>query len=151
MKLSIGNVAPDFSIPDQDGKIHTRTDYKGKWVLLYFYPKDFTSGCTVEACNLRDNFNELKSLVTVLGVSADGAASHKKFIEKHQLPFTLLSDPERKLISAYGVNGLIFSKRTSFLINPSGNIAKIYEKVNPTTHAGEILNDLHHLQSDIIT
>lgn len=146
MKLTIGNVAPNFSIPDQDGKIHTLTDYKGKWVLLYFYPKDFTSGCTVEACNLRDNFNELKKSVTVLGVSADSVESHKRFIEKHQLPFTLLADTARKIITDYGINEFIFPKRTSFLIDTKGRITKIYEKVNPATHAAEILSDLQSLQ-----
>lgn len=146
MKLTIGNVAPDFSIPDQEGQIHNLTEYKGKWVLLYFYPKDFTSGCTVEACSLRDNFNKLTKLVTVLGVSADSVESHKKFIEKYQLPFTLLADTDRKMITDFGVNGFIFPKRTSFLINPSGTIIKIYEKVNPATHAAEILSDLSSLQ-----
>ncbi|MBI3577258.1 peroxiredoxin [Candidatus Gottesmanbacteria bacterium] len=142
MKLLVGNHAPEFSAPDQNGKIHTLADYKGKWVLLYFYPKDFTSGCTVEACSIRDNFKELSKLVTVLGVSADSVASHKKFIAKHELPFTLLADPERKVINAYGTNGIIFTKRTSFLIDARGIIAKIYEKVNPATHVSEILSDL---------
>lgn len=144
-KLNQGTTAPNFSAPDQDEKLRTRAEFKGKWLLLYFYPKDFTSGCTVEACSIRDNFNELGKLVTVLGISADSVESHKKFIEKHQLLFSLLADPERKMINAFGANGIIFPKRTTFLIHPDGHIAKIYEKVQPATHATEILSDLKTL------
>lgn len=139
--IKLGNfwdvVGPDFSLSDQDGNIRTLADYKGKWVLLYFYPKDFTSGCTVEACSIRDNFHEQCKLATVLGVSADSIESHKKFAEQYNLPFHLLSDPERTLIASYGV-----TKRTSFLIGPSGHIAKIYETVSPATHAAQVLDDL---------
>ena len=119
-----------------------RVDFSGHWTLVYFYPKDFTPGCTTEACSLRDNFAELQKKVTVIGVSADSADSHAKFKAKYQLPFELIADPDKKIIQAYGVDGLIFPKRTSFLINPQGKIAKIYEKVNPSTHAAQILTDL---------
>ena len=137
--LKAKDPAPDFNIPDQDGKLHALSDYKGKWLLIYFYPKDFTPGCTQEACSLRDNFSELKEKVLILGISPDSVASHKKFSKKYALPFTLLSDPDRKTIKDYGADGLIFAKRTSFLINPKGLIEKIFEKVDPSTHAKEIL------------
>ncbi len=146
MILKIKDQAPDFSIPDQDGKIHSLNEFAGKWLLIYFYPKDFTSGCTTEACSLRDNFEKLNKLVTILGVSGDSVESHKKYIEKYTLPFTLLADPNKELIKAYGADGLIFGKRTSFLIDPAGKIVKIYDHVDPQTHAGQILKDLTVLQ-----
>ena len=142
MKLIEGTTAPDFSSPDQNGIVHSLMEYRGKWLLLYFYPRDFTSGCTTEACSLRDNFSQLSKLVTIIGVSGDSIDSHKKFSEKYALPFTLLADPERKLIKAYGADGLIFAKRTSFLIDPKGKIVKIYDRVDPQTHAGQIIGDL---------
>ncbi len=146
MTLKVNDQAPDFSAPDQDGKIHSLKEFAGKWILIYFYPKDFTSGCTTEACSLRDNFEKLSKLVTILGVSGDSVESHKKFAEKYELPYLLLADPERKMIAAYGANGLIFAKRTSFLIDPTGKIVKIYDHVDPQTHAGQILQDLSALQ-----
>ena len=145
MKLNIRDQAPDFQSTDQNGKIHELSAYAGKWLLIYFYPKDDTPGCTREACSLRDHFNELAKRLTILGVSADTTTSHQKFITKYHLPFTLLADPEKKLITAYGANGLIFDKRTSFLINPDGKITKIYERVNPDTHATEVLTDIANL------
>lgn len=143
--------APVFALPDQDGKIHKLSDYLGKWVLLYFYPKDDTSGCTKEACMIRDelpNFKKLKC--KVLGVSVDSIASHKKFAEKYGLPFTLLADENKKVVAKYGVwqeksmygRKYMGTVRSSFLIDPSGKVAKIYEKVNPETHAEEVLQDL---------
>lgn len=146
MTLNINDHAPDFSAPDQNGKIHTLKEFSGKWLLIYFYPKDFTSGCTTEACSLRDNFEKLSKLVTIIGVSGDSVDSHQKFTEKYSLPYLLLADPEQKMIKAYGANGLIFAKRTSFLIGPTGKIVRIYNHVDPTTHAGEILEDLIKLQ-----
>ena len=145
--LKVGQKAPDFKLPDQKGNLHNLADYKGGWLLIYFYPKDFTSGCTQEACSLRDNFSSLKDKLKLVGISADSVESHKSFSEKYNLPFTLLSDPERKAIKSYGTNGLIFAKRTSFLINPQGVIEKIYEKVDPTSHAKEILKDISSLAS----
>lgn len=142
MKLHVSDRAPDFRAPDQAGKIHELGEYAGKWLLVYFYPKDDTPGCTTEACGLRDNFALLQKLVSVVGVSADSIASHQKFAAKYHLPFTLLADPKKEIITAYGTDGLIFAKRTSFLINPEGKIAKVYEKVNPETHSNEIVKDL---------
>ena len=146
-----GNKAPAFDLPDQDGKQHKLSDYEGQWVLLYFYPKDDTPGCTVEACTLRDNlpkFGKLKA--QVFGASPDSVASHKKFAGKFTLPFPLLADEEKKLVQAYGVWGkkqfmgkeYLGVFRTSFLIDPKGKIAKVYEKVKPEVHAAEVLNDL---------
>ena len=148
VKLEVNSSAPNFSLSDQNGKIHSLDQYKGKWVLLYFYPKDFTSGCTTEACGFRDKFQQLKSEVNILGVSADTVASHAKFAEEHGLQFTLLSDPDKKTIGKYGADGLIFTKRTSFLINPDGKIAKIYSKVTPDSHAEEILEDLRKMKGN---
>lgn len=147
MALEVGTAAPQFSLPDQTGQVRNLTDYRGKWVVLYFYPEDDTPGCTTEACTLRDNFSAFAPLNTqVLGVSADSVDSHKKFAEKYHLPFTLLADTEKSLIVACDAKGLIGTKRISYLINPAGIIAKIYPKVTPADHAGEILADLQHLQ-----
>jgi thioredoxin-dependent peroxiredoxin len=151
MDLKAGQTAPDFLLPDQDGQRHKLSDYLGKWVLLYFYPKDDTEGCIAEACGLRDSLADFSSLgAKVLGVSADSVESHRKFAEKFGLPFTLLADPERRAIGAYGVWGekemagkkFMGIFRTSFLIDPTGKIVKIYEKVKPLGHAPEVLADL---------
>jgi peroxiredoxin Q/BCP len=143
MKIRVGQTAPGFKLLDQDGVTHTLSEYKGTWVLLYFYPKDDTPGCTKEACAIRDDFTDFEKLkLQVLGVSADSV--------KNQLPFTLLADEEKELIKAYGVwgkkkfmgreyNGIF---RQSFLIDPKGKIAKVYEKVKPLEHAREVLADL---------
>ncbi len=136
MQLFSGNSAPP--IPG--------VNFPGHWTLVYFYPKDFTSGCTTEACSLRDNFAELQKKVTIIGVSADSESSHDKFKQKYSLPFALVADPDKKIIQAYGTDGLIFAKRTSFLINPQGKISKIYDHVNPSTHASQILTDLDQLE-----
>ena len=140
--LKKGDLAQDFSLPDQEGKTQSLSDYKNQWVLLYFYPKDFTSGCTKEACEFRDKFEKLKSLVNIIGVSADSPESHEKFAEKYTLPYTLLSDTDRKVINLYGATGFIFTKRVSFLINPKGVIEKVYNNVDPKTHALQIIADL---------
>jgi len=151
MKLSVGDKAPVFSLPDQEGKIHDLKDYKGEWVLLYFYPKDDTPGCTKEACMLRDNFPAFKKLqVHVFGASVDSVKKHAKFAEKYELPFMLLADEEKTLVNDYGVWGkkkfmgreYLGISRVSFLIDPSGNIAKIYEDVKPAEHAQEVLEDI---------
>lgn len=150
-----GSVAPSFSLFDQDGKKRALKDYRGKWVLLYFYPKDNTPGCTKQACVLRDaepDFKKVKAVV--LGVSADSVASHKKYGEKFSLPFPLLADADKKVVKAYGAWGKkkfmgreydgIF--RTSFLIDPRGKITKVYEKVKTEVHAGQVLADLEKLR-----
>lgn len=146
-----GSKAPDFSLPDQDGKTHKLSQYKGKWVLLYFYPKDDTPGCTIEACTIRDQFKDFKKIkAVVLGVSKDSVESHRKFADAYDLPFTLLSDEDKKVIKKYGVWGeknmmgrkYMGVKRMSFLITPAGKIAKVYPNVKPPKHAGEVLEDI---------
>jgi len=150
-KLTEGSKAPDFSLSDQNGKVHALSNYRGKWVLLYFYPKDNTPGCTKQACAIRDVFPTLKrQQLVVLGVSIDSEKSHKKFEEKFSLPFTLLADTEKRVVRQYSVWGLKKfmgreyegTFRTSFLINPEGVIAKIYEMVKPELHATEVIADL---------
>ncbi|MEK7147758.1 MAG: thioredoxin-dependent thiol peroxidase [Patescibacteria group bacterium] len=147
----VGLKAPDFSLPDQDGETHRLSDYKGKWVLLYFYPKDDTLGCTVEACTIRDQFQDFKKIkAVVLGVSKDSVDSHRRFADAYQLPFTLLSDEDKKVIQKYGVWGeknmmgrkYMGVKRTSFLISPDGKIKKVYGGVKPPKHAGEVIEDI---------
>ena len=144
----------DFSLPDQNGKIHQLSSYKGKWVLLYFYPKDDTPGCTKEACGFRDSLNDLKKHnVVVLGVSADSVSSHQKFAKKYNLNFSLLSDEKKEVIKAYGAWGKkkFMGKefegilRISFLINPEGEIVKKYDKVKPEIHAKEVLEEIKNL------
>jgi peroxiredoxin Q/BCP len=138
--------APDFSLPDQHGQTHRLSDYQGKMVLLYFYPKDMTSGCTAEAQCFRDRFNDLKALnVQVLGVSIDDEKSHKKFAEKEQLNFPILSDQDKTVVREYGVRKGIFTKRESFLIDQTGQIIKHYKKVNPREHAEEVIQDVKKL------
>ncbi len=153
--LQQGDIAPEFTLPDQTGKTHALKDERGKWVLLYFYPKDDTPGCTVEACQLRDNFPTFKKLdVTVFGVSIDPVKKHAKFADKYNLPFTLLADEEKVVVNAYGVWGkkkfmgreYMGIKRWSFLIDPKGKIAKVYDDVKPKVHAEEVLADLNALR-----
>ncbi len=151
MLLKVGDIAPEITLADQDGTTRSLSQYKGQWVLVYFYPKDNTPGCTTEACSLRDSFPTFdKHTCVVLGVSTDSVASHKKFARKFNLPFILLADTEKKTVADYGVWGekkfmgrtYIGTARTSFLINPQGIIYKVYEKVNPVTHAKEVLADI---------
>ena len=149
--LNVGDTAPDFTLSDQFGEIHKLSDYRGKIVVLYFYPKDDTPGCTKEACSFRDNFQEYrKRKMVVLGVSKDSTKSHVKFSEKYSLPFTLLSDDNNEVSQAYGVWGLkkFMGKeyyginRMTFIIDEDGQILRIYEKVKPENHAEEILADI---------
>ena len=140
--LQIGDKAPDFAAPDQDGKMQKLSDYAGKWVLLYFYPKDFTSGCTTEACTLRDNYDGFKKIdAVVLGVSTDTVESHERFVREYQLPFAIISDTDKKIVEAYGASG-IFTRRISYLIDPAGVINKIYDSVKPAEHAAQVIKDL---------
>jgi thioredoxin-dependent peroxiredoxin len=154
--LTIGDLAPEFSLTDQNGKVHSLKDERGKWVLLYFYPRDNTPGCNKEACMIRDEFPEFEKLnCTVFGVSTDNEKSHKKFEEKFSLPFTLLADSEKTLVKAYGVwapkkfmgREFLGTLRTSFLIDPKGKVAKVYEKVKPELHAREVVTDLKDSQA----
>ena len=152
--LKQGKKAPMFSLPDQDGEIHKLSDYLGQWILLYFYPKDNTPGCTKEACTIRDHWPVFKKLgIQVFGVSTDPVKRHAKFAEKYYLPFTLLADEDKKVVDQYEVWGekkfmgraYMGTSRVSYLIDPQGNIAKVYEKVKPAEHAEEVLNDLQKL------
>ncbi|OGG29305.1 thiol peroxidase [Candidatus Gottesmanbacteria bacterium RIFCSPLOWO2_01_FULL_46_9] len=148
-------IAEDFVLPDESGADRSLSDYMGKWVVLYFYPKDDTPGCTKEACSLRDAQGELQALgVQVLGVSKDSVSSHKQFHDKYQLNFPLLSDESKEVIIAYGAWGKkkFLGKeydgtiRKTYLIDDQGEIRKVYESVNPFDHAAEILRDLKTLK-----
>lgn len=145
--------APAFTLPDQTGTMRSLSDYAGKWVILYFYPKDQTPGCTTEACSFRDaNETLLAKNAVVIGVSADSVQSHADFIAHYSLPFTLLADTDKQVITAYGAWGKkIFGHegilRKTFIINPSGQIVKEYPRVTPAEHATQILNDLATLQA----
>lgn len=147
--------APSFTLNDQAGTSHSLSQYKGKWVVLYFYPKDMTPGCTVEACDFRDNVNRLTSAnAVVLGVSADSEKRHKKFAENESLTFPLLADEDHTVCDAYGVWGkkkfmgreYDGISRTTFIINPVGEIAKKYDDVKVKGHVQAILEDLKELQ-----
>jgi peroxiredoxin Q/BCP len=143
----VGQPAPNFTLPSAEGGSVSLKDYKGKWVVLYFYPKDFTSGCTLEARNFeRDLAKYQNQSAIILGVSADTAQSHKDFCAKEGLNFKLLADPELKTIKQYGSamehNGTKMAARNTFLINPEGKIARVYWGVNPAVHSEEVLKDL---------
>jgi peroxiredoxin Q/BCP len=142
-----GQAAPDFSLPDQAGKIHTLQQYRGKWLVLYFYPKDDTPGCTEEACAFRDDMHHLTDLgAQVVGVSVDDSTSHAEFAKKYHLPFPLLADSSTEVASRYGVlaNRLLikYAKRYTFLIDPQGKISKVYDKVETSRHSKEIIDDM---------
>jgi peroxiredoxin Q/BCP len=146
--LAVGTQAPEFTTTDQDGKTRTLSDFKGKKVILYFYPKDNTPGCTKEACGFRDHFSEFRRLgVEILGVSVDPEKSHKSFVRKYELPFTLLADTDKRLVEAYGVWGekklygkkYLGTHRVTYLIDEAGKIAAVFPTVKPDTHAEEIL------------
>ena len=149
--LNIGDKAPEFELIADSGETMELKDYKGKKVVLYFYPKDMTSGCTVEACDFRDNVKKIeKKNAVVIGVSADDTKSHKKFKEKHELPFTLLSDPTHKMLEEYGVwreksmygrkyMGIV---RTTYVIDEKGKIEKAWDKVSITGHVDDVLANL---------
>lgn len=153
-KVNVGDLAPDFALPDQQGHIRRLSDFRGQWVVLYFYPRDNTPGCTKQACGFRDLFPEFqKRKVAVLGISVDSIRSHEGFARKYDLPFPLLADQKKEVVRAYGVWGkktfmgrqTMGTHRTSFLIDPQGRIAKIYEKVKPEGHAEHVLRDVLQL------
>ena len=144
--------APDFSLLDASGTAHALSDYRGKWVVLYFYPKDDTPGCTTEACSLRDARDDITALgAEVVGVSRDGADSHDKFKAKYNLNFTLLSDPDHAVMDLYGawgkkqfgVEGVL---RKTFIINPDGQVVKVYGRVTPLGHGNQVVESLKELQ-----
>ena len=153
--LKQGNPAPDFSLPDQHGNNHQLSDYKGKWVVLYFYPRDMTPGCTTEACNFRNDFPAFNKLdVVILGVSKDSIARHMKFVEKYDLPFTLLSDENGSVCESYGIwkeksmygKTFLGINRSTFLIDPDGKIVRVYPKVKVKEHATELLHALNEFK-----
>ena len=157
MTLNVGDSAPDFALPDAEGNSVKLQDLQGKWVVLYFYPRDNTPGCTKEACGFRDAYSDYQgSDVVVLGVSTDDAKSHTKFATKYDLPFPLLVDEGGAIASEYGSYGLkkfmgkeyMGITRSTFIINPEGKLAKIYRKVKPEPHAQEVLQDIAALSGD---
>src|SRR5690606_20577859 len=141
--------APDFTLPDSENQQHILADYRGKWVVLYFYFKDDTPGCTVEACSLRDSRDDLAGLgAEVIGISRDSTDSHQQFRAKHRLNFTLLSDTDGTVVEAYGA-GLasdVMATRKTFIINPDGYVVKVYDDVTPEGHGEQILSDLSALK-----
>lgn len=154
MTPTIGSPAPSFSLADHEGTIRSSADFAGSWTVLYFYPKDDTPGCTVEACAFRDAYAELKDAgIAVVGVSPDSVESHAAFAAKHRLPFTLLADPSKTVLQAYGAWGerSMYGKkymgvlRSSVLLSPEGTVAKVYPRVSPQGHAAEILEDVKSL------
>lgn len=145
--MAVGDAVPEFELSDQSGQLHSLEDYRDQWVVLYFYPKDQTPGCTTEACEFRDNIFEFKRLnAQILGVSLDDVESHKLFAEEYNLPFPLLADIEGKVSESYGVKtrmfGMKLAKRQTFLIHPDGTLAKHYVKVDVDEHSTEVIADL---------
>ena len=146
----VGKPAPDFNLPDQNGKQHALQDYRGKWLVLYFYPKDDTPGCTEEACAFRDDLHQITALgAQVVGVSVDDTDSHAEFAKKYHLPFPLLSDKTTETADRYGalMNLYIikFARRYTFLIDPQGNVNKVYLSVETSRHSKQIIDDLKKL------
>lgn len=148
---AVGAAAPEFKLQDQTGKWHSLKDYRGKWVVMYFYPKDNTPGCTTQACEFRDNIFAYREIgAVILGVSVDDVASHKKFSDDHSLPFPILADSEKKTATAYGTLtkylGITeLARRDTFIIDPQGRVAKHYIKVDPKGHSELVLTDLKQL------
>ena len=145
-----GQPAPDFNLPDQNGKMHTLRDYAGQWLVLYFYPGDDTPGCTKEACSFRDDLHQITELdARVVGVSVDDTASHAEFAKKYHLPFPLLADKTTAVAARYGVlmDMVVYkaARRYTFLIDPQGKINKVYDKVETSRHSKEIIEDLKRL------
>jgi len=148
----VGEPAPRFALSDQTGQVRQLEDYVGKWVVLYFYPKDDTPGCTKQACSFRDDLKQLEQLgAQIIGVSVDDSDSHAKFASKYHLPFPLLADKDANVAEAYGaLNNLLIikiAKRYTFLIDPDGKIAKVYLNVDTSRHSQEIIDDLKKLKS----
>ena len=146
--LKVGQPAPNFKLPDQNGNIRTLADFRGQWLALYFYVKDDTPGCTEQACKFRDDIHELSDLgAQVVGVSVDDTASHANFAKKYSLPFPLLADSKGETATRYGSlrEGGALAKRNTFLIDPAGRIAKVYLGVNPARDTEDVTNDLKRL------
>ena len=147
-----GKPAPDFNLPDQNGKQHALQDYRGKWLVLYFYPKNDTPGCTQQACAFRDDLNQISELgAQVVGVSVDDSDSHAAFAKKYHLPFPLLADSKGAVAASYGalmnLGFMKVARRYTFLIDPQGNVGKVYLSVETSRHSKEIIEDLQKLTS----
>ena len=153
----VGAAAPEFRLQDQTGKWHSLKDYRGQWVVLYFYPKDGTPGCTTQACEFRDNiFAYRKMNAVILGVSVDDVASHKTFADEQHLPFTILADSDKKVTKEYGtlklyMGQLEMARRDTFIIDPKGKVAKHYVSVDPKGHSELVLTDLKQLAAKATT
>lgn len=146
MEVKVGDMAPDFETYDQNGNKISLSSKRGKPVVLYFYPKDFTPGCTTEANEFRENFQKFNEKgVEVIGISVDSKDTHKKFAERYGLPFLLASDNSKEIARKYGVLGLATAKRVTFLIGPDGKVVHVFEKVKPKGHASEVLTKLKEL------
>lgn len=148
----VGQVAPAFHLQDQNGHWLQPSDFHGQWLVLYFYPKDFTPGCTTEVCTFRDDIAKLrKAGAEVVGVSLDDVKSHAEFARKYHVPFPLLADSERSVATSYGVltsrMGMHYAKRTTFLIDPQGKVAKVYVDVDPERNSAQVLSDLAALKA----
>lgn len=148
----IGQNAPNFTLPNQEGQPISLDSYRGRWVVLYFYPKDMTSGCTIEAHNFQRDLDKYKALdAVILGVSVDTVQSHKQFCTKDSLTFTLLADPDKKVVGQYGSLGNLgpaqFAQRNTFLIDPKGKIVKVWTKVNPKVHSEELLGAITSMRA----
>ena len=148
---AVGAAAPEFALPDQSGTVRRLADWHGRWVVLYFYPKDDTPGCTAEACAFRDDLARLTALgAQVVGISVDDTASHKAFAEKYHLPFPLLADARAEVAQRYGALSdwlvMKLAKRYTFLVDPAGRIARVYLSVDTSRHSTQIVDDLKHLQ-----
>jgi len=142
--LNEGQLAPDFTLFDQDGTPHTLSLYKGKKVVIYFYPKDDTPGCTKQACSIRDSYDDFTNQdIEVFGISYDNSETHQQFIQKYKLPFNLLSDSDKSVSQLYGTKGAFFPVRKTFLIDESGKILKIYDQVSVLDHGNDILRDFN--------
>ena len=151
MVLEVGQKAPEFSLVDNEGQAHRLSDYQGQTIVVYFYPKDDTPGCTKEACSFRDSYEDYrKAGVEIIGISPDSEKSHSKFKKKHDLRFVLLSDPEHQVCEAFGVWGLkkMYGReyegvfRTTFIIGPDGTIKRVFENVKPSDHSEEVLAEV---------
>lgn len=140
------DTAANFSLYDQDNKLHSLADYAGSWLVLYFYPKDDTPGCTTEACSFRDDYAEISKYANLIGISKDSVASHAKFSDKYQLNFPILADTDSQTIKAYDSQKLGGTQRNTFIINPEGQIARRYNGVSPKGHSQQIIDDLQALQ-----
>jgi peroxiredoxin Q/BCP len=154
--LQAGDPAPDFTLPDQHGRVRSLADYRGRWLVLYFYPRDNTPGCTAEACGFRDRKDELHTLgAEVVGVSTDDAGRHSRFAHRHDLGFTLLADTDGAVARRYGalwrLGPLRLARRHSFLIDPNGRIARVYRKVHASGHGIEIAADLRDVTTKAAT